>query len=333
MEKEYLTEPLIICKLKSNYNIDVVSIDKLELGADADALIYKVQADDDRLYFVKLKRGHHDICATLQLLLSNAGIKEIISPIATLAERPTLYIDEFTLTVYPFIEGQDGFSKRLTDDQWIELGKALRHLHEFQLPALIASHIKQESYSLHWRETVRSIYENIELVKPYDKIVSDFLSDLQKYKSVIMRLVERAEELALIIQKQSVDNVLCHGDLHAGNVFLAKSSKLYIIDWDQPIQAPKERDLMFIGAGIGNVWNNNREVELFYTGYGKTEINQEIIAYYRCERIIRDIAEYHQQLLSDNTGCKDRPTSYNHFVAMFVPNGVVDIALKAELYL
>ncbi len=327
MEKEYLTEPLIICKLKSNYNIDVVTINELQLGADADALIYKAQADDDRLYFVKLKRGHHDICATLQLLLSNAIIKEVIPPIMTLDGKPTSHVDDFNLIVYPFIEGQDGFSKRLTDDQWIELGKALRHLHEFQLPASIASQIKQESYSSHWRETVRSMYENIESVKPCDKIAAGFLVDLQKYRSVIMRLVERAQQLALIIQKQSVDNVLCHGDLHAGNVLIAKDGSFYIIDWDQPICAPKERDLMFIGAGIGNVWNNNREVELFYTGYGKVEINQEIIDYYRCERIIQDIAEYYQQLLSDTIDYNDKLASYNHFVAMFAPNGVVEIAL------
>jgi spectinomycin phosphotransferase len=85
---------------------------------------------------------------------------------------------------------------------------------------------------------------------------------------------------------------------------------------------------MFIGAGVGNVWNNSKEVELFYAGYGKTQINQTIIDYYRCDRIIQDIVEYHQQLLADNTDYNDKLTSYNHFIAMFAPNGVVDIALK-----
>jgi spectinomycin phosphotransferase len=86
---------------------------------------------------------------------------------------------------------------------------------------------------------------------------------------------------------------------------------------------------MFIGAGVGNVWNMQREVELFYTGYGITEINITIIDYYRCERIIQDIAEYHRELCLANGGLKDRLTNYNHFLAMFEPNGVVDIALRA----
>lgn len=325
------TEHAVVFTLKNSYGIKTINLTPLQLGADADALIYKAQADDHRLYFVKLKHGHHDTSATLQLLLNNAGIKEIISPIMTSDELASAQLNEFTLTVYPFIEGQDGFSKKLSDNQWITLGTALKRIHELKLPASITSHIKQESYASQWRDTVRSIYEHIASVKPYDKISSDFLADMQTYKSVIMCLVERAETLVHVIQQQPVDDVLCHGDLHAGNVLLANNGALYIIDWDRPIRAPKERDLMFIGAGIGNVWNNKQETELFYIGYGKTDINQDIIDYYRCDRIIQDVAEFYQLLTSDTIRYEDRSTSYNHFVTMFEPNGVVNIALENSL--
>ena len=74
---------------------------------------------------------------------------------------------------------------------------------------------------------------------------------------------------------------------------------LFIVDWDDSIMAPKERDLMFIGGGVANVWNNPREEEFFYKGYGKTEINQALLAYYRHERIIEDVAEYALEVTSD----------------------------------
>lgn len=331
MEKEH-TKILLTATLKNNYNIDTAHLAQLTLGADIDAVIYKVIAEDQKEYFVKLKRSHSDMSVTLQLLLHKTGIQEIIAPITTLDGKAASYADGFTLIVYPFIEGQDGFTQTLTDDQWVILGQALRHIHELQLPASITPHIKQESYSSQWADAVRSIYEHIASVKPCDKIASEFLADLQKYKSLIMRLVKQAETLADVIQQQPVDNVLCHGDLHAGNVLIANNGALYIIDWDQPIQAPKERDLMFIGAGVGNVWNNSKEVELFYTGYGKTQINHTIIDYYRSDRIIQDITEYHQLLLANNLDYNDKLTSYNHFVAMFAPNGVVDIAFKEYNY-
>jgi spectinomycin phosphotransferase len=85
---------------------------------------------------------------------------------------------------------------------------------------------------------------------------------------------------------------------------LGKEGALYIVDWDTLIFAPKERDLMFVGAGI---WDSGltatEEGSLFYQGYGQTKINQDALCYYRFERIIQDIAEYCEYIfLSDERG-------------------------------
>jgi spectinomycin phosphotransferase len=109
-----------------------------------------------------------------------------------------------------------------------------------------------------------------------------------------------------------------------------ENNAIYIVDWDEPIMAPKERDLMFIGGGVGNVWNKPDEEKLFYRGYGKTEINSTILAYYRHERIVEDIAVYGQELLLTEDRGLDRPEIYRHFVGMFEPRGVMDIAFKTD---
>lgn len=93
---------------------------------------------------------------------------------------------------------------------------------------------------------------------------------------------------------------------------------------------PKERDLMFIGGGVANVWNQSHEEALFYKGYGETEINMTLLAYYRHERIVEDIALICQQLLLTTTGGQDRLESYKHFVDQFGPQGVVEIAFKTS---
>ena len=59
-------------------------------------------------------------------LLHDEGIQQIIPPFKTSQGQLTQYIDEFTLIVYPFIENMDGFSRILTDDRWVTLGKLLR---------------------------------------------------------------------------------------------------------------------------------------------------------------------------------------------------------------
>lgn len=331
IEKKTFSDQRIIDCLHTDYGITVATLTLIPLGADMDASVYKAQAYDQSSYFVKLKRGHHnDIGALIQLLLHDAGIAQIIAPLKTHDNQPTYHIDDFSLIVYPFIEGQDGFSRNLTNDQWVTFGKALRHVHEFQLPPLIKDQIKQESYSPQWREAVRSMYNTLidaELRAP-DEIALKLLKFMKKHRETIQCLVDRAEQLGKKIERQSSEFVLCHSDIHGGNVLLANDGVPFIVDWDQPIMAPKERDLMFIGGGVANVWNNPHEEEFFYKGYGKTEINREILAYYRHERIVEDIALYSQQLLLTSDGGQDRAEMYKHFIDMFEPRGVVDIAFK-----
>ena len=332
IEKQSLSDQRIIDCLNIDYGIKVATLTFIPLGADMDASVYKAQTHEQSSYFIKVKCGHHhDIGTIIQLLLHDAGIPQIISPIKTHDGQPTHHIDDFTIIVYPFIEGQDGFSNNLTNDQWITLGKALRQVHEFVLPPLIKNQIKRESYSPKWREAVRSIYTHIDAEpRVADEIALKLLTFMKEQREIIQRLVDRAEQLGQKIQRQLPEFVLCHSDIHGGNVLIANDGTLYIVDWDQPIMAPKERDLMFIGGGIANVWNNPHEEEFFYKGYGNTAINREILAYYRHERIVEDIALYSQQLLLTTDGGKDRAEMYKQFIDMFEPRGVTDIAFKTD---
>lgn len=330
VKKQFLSNEQVVELLTTAYGIEVTALTVLALGADSDALVYKACANNGASYFVKLKRGHdHGIGVTIQQLLHAAGIEQIICPINTVLGKPAYYLPDHTLVVYPFIEGHDGFSKNLTDDQWITLGKTLRAIHTFELPASIKDQIKKETYSAHWRDTVRSLLATIETQKTVvDGVALRVLTALKEHKHTIKALVDRAELLSHKVQLHPAEFVLCHGDIHAGNVLLADNGMLYVVDWDDAILACKERDLMFIGAGIGSVWNKAYEEELFYSGYGKPEINKEIRAYYRYERSIQDIAEYWQLLFLTTDGGKDREVMYSHFIALFEPHGVVDSALK-----
>jgi spectinomycin phosphotransferase len=331
IDKQFLSDQRIIDCLNTCYDIKVATFTLLPLGADMNASAYKAKTYDQLSYFIKLKRGHHrDISAIIITLLQDAGIKHIIPPIKTNHGQFIQHIDDFTLIVFPFIEGQDGFSRDLTNDQWVVLGKAMRQIHEINIPPLVQRMIKQEVYSPKWRETVRSLYTHMESASSIDEISLKLMTFMKNHAVMIHRLVDRAEQLAHKIQDQSPEFVLCHSDIHGGNVLIVGNDIIYIVDWDDPIMAPKERDLMFIGGGVANVWNRPHEEEFFYKGYGKTEINSEILAYYRYERIVEDIALYGQQLLLTSAGGQNRVESYKHFIAQFEPQGVVDIACRTD---
>lgn len=326
-----ISAQLIIDHLRTFYGITVASLRLLAIGADMNASVYIAERCDGSSYFIKLKQGlSYDMSVTILALLQASGIKQMIPPIKTIDGNLTQHINNFTLIVYPFIKGQNGFCDHLTDDQWITLGRVMRQVHEFDMPTSIKDQLKKESYSPKWREALRSLDGHIPENLTGDEIAMKLQIFMKKHKEEIHRLVDRAELLSQMIQKQSVKFVLCHSDIHAGNVLLDENGALYIVDWDDPILAPKERDLMFIGGGIANVWNNPREEEFFYKGYGKTEINWEILAYYRLERIVEDIVEYAQKLLLTSDGGEKRLEMYKQFMNMFEPGGVVDIAFKTD---
>lgn len=330
-KKQSLSSHSIIDCLKANYGIAAASLTLLPLGADMNASVYKAETQSSQSYFVKLKRGHrYDMSVAILALLQASGIQQIIPPIKTTKGDLTQYVNDFTLTVYPFVNGQNGFCYNLTDDQWISLGKVLRQVHEFDVPPSIREQIRKDAYLDKWRKAVQALDAHIDGNLKGDETALKLQSFMKKHRGTIHHLVKRAEALSQKVQEQSPEFVLCHSDIHGGNVLIDESGSIFIVDWDDPIMAPKERDLMFIGGGVANVWNNPHEEEFFYKGYGKTGINRTILAYYRHERIVEDIAEYGQALLLTPDGGEDRVEMLKQFKDMFEQSGVVDIAFKTD---
>ncbi|MFV0339822.1 MAG: phosphotransferase [Parachlamydiaceae bacterium] len=313
--------------LRDFYEIEAAKVELISVGADLNASIYKVQASDKRSYFVKVVQGRsYDVPMAILELLQGAGVQHLIHPIKTKEGKSAHQMGDLTLIVYPFIQGKDGFSRSLSDEQWIALGKALRQVHEIDVPAALQTKIRRENFSPKWREAVRSFFS--QEVSAEDEIALKLRKFLKDNRALIQQLVDRSEELSLNVREKPLKFALCHSDIHGGNVLIDDKNALYIVDWDDPILAPKERDLMFIGGGVGNVWNRPHEEKLFYQGYGQTEVDSDLLAYYRNERIVVDIVEYIQELLLKPAESKDKFQLYHQFMDMFAPNGVVEIALK-----
>jgi spectinomycin phosphotransferase len=72
------------------------------------------------------------------------------------------------------------------------------------------------------------------------------------------------------------------------------------------------------------------EVEWSYQGYGQASINLTALTYYRCERIVQDIAVTCEQLSGTSEGGDDRVAMLDQFASQFEPNSVVDIAYATD---
>jgi spectinomycin phosphotransferase len=254
--------------------------------------------------------------------LFEQGVRQVIPPLQTTAGLLWASLDAYTCILYPFISGRNGFQAALSAGQWLDFGSALKRIHSLALPPALEARIPVETFSARWRHAVRRYQAQAEHTACGDPVAAE----MRARRAEIERIIAQAEELASFLQSVSLDRVLCHADIHAGNLLLGESADLYIVDWDNPILAPKERDLMFIGGGVGGIWNSAAEEALFYRGYGSADINLAGLAYYRYERIVEDIAAFCEQILLTDEGGADREQGLRYFASNFLPGEVLEIA-------
>ncbi|MBI5035399.1 MAG: phosphotransferase [Chloroflexi bacterium] len=327
-----MSDEKIIACLRDDFRLNITRLVFLPIGADVNTAVYRAIADDESAYFAKLRSGIFDETAiTLPKFLTELGIQEIIAPLLTKTAQLFTTVDSFKLILYPFVDGRNGYETDLADHHWRELGSALKRIHSAEIPSTVANHIQRETFSPQWRESVKKSLGRIETDTFDDPIATDLADFIKVKRAEISRLVEHTEQLAQALIAHSPHFVLCHSDIHAGNVLIDSNDRLCIIDWDNPIFAPKERDLMYAGgAQFGSKRTPQAEEKLFYEGYGPTEIDPIAMAYYRYERIIDDIAVECEAIFSTTMNDADRAQELIYLKSNFLPNNTLAIAYHAE---
>ena len=101
--------------------------------------------------------------------------------------------------------------------------------------------------------------------------------------------------------------------------------RLHLLDLDTLLLAPRERDLMFIGAGVAGHWRDAQEAIWFYEGYGPQQPDAQALAYYRCERIVADVVDYCEQLSVADSG-QNRPAPLAELQRQLAPGPELQIA-------
>ncbi len=331
LTKPDIPDNLIISRLQDEYNIHITSLTFLPLGADMGTVVYRVVTEDGTAYFLKLMKGFDEIVVTVPLFLKSQGIKEIIAPFETKSNQGWADFGENKMILYPFIDGKNGFEMELSDSHKRTFGTAFKGIHTVQVPPELKRQIPQETFSPKWRERVKEFQRQVENSTFSDLNVAKLAKFIKFKRHEISHLIKRTEELASELKAQSHKLVLCHTDIHGGNILITDNDQFYFVDWDAPLLAPKERDLMFIGGGIDDIWKSKHDESIFYEGYGKTQIDFPMMAYYRYERVIEDLASYGEQLLLTDEGGADREQAYRRFTRNFEPGQTIEIAEKTVL--
>lgn len=325
LEKPAIPDERICACLASAYGLRVSTLTFLPLGADVGTAVYRAEDRGGGAYFVKLRRGgFRPVTVSVPAFLHARGVPALIPPMNTRSGRPWAVMDEYKMILYPFVEGQNGYEVPLSDQHWLEFGTALRAIHTTSLPVPLARLLPRERFSAVYRRQVLSFLRQARQKDFADPAAARMANLVRTHADTICGLVRRATALARDLRARSLPFTLCHADLHAGNLHIGADGRLYIIDWDTLMLAPREHDLTLIGGC--RLWNDPKQIALFYQGYASNEIDTCALAYYRSERVIMDIAAFCSQLFLSDAGGPDREQALVYFASNFLPGAEIELA-------
>jgi spectinomycin phosphotransferase len=330
IEKPVIRDEKIITALHENYSIQISDIEFLPFGNDASAFSYRVETRDGNSYFLKLKTNFANPAALLvPRFLKDNGIEQVVAPLPTEGRKLSAEMDGFALILYPFVRGNEAMQVGVSDQQWTELGSVLKRIHSTGLPADISRQVRREDFVPKWSNLAMDLHQQVGARNFDDRHQKELAAFWRENNEIIQTLIERTEAIGQHLRQTDPEFVLCHSDIHTANVLSTPDQDMFIVDWDDTLFAPKERDLMHVLDGNGL---RTSEERMFFAGYGTVEFSQPALAYYRYEWCVQEIGDFGNRVfLTTDTGERTKQESVEGFRELFSQGDVIERALHTPL--
>ncbi len=321
---------IAVC-LEAHYGLRVASAAFLPVGYDPNAAAYEVVSREGEAYFLKVRFGQVDWSRlVMPRALIDLGVRNVLAPLRSRSSALWCPLDGYPgygVVLYPFVRGESAMVAGLSDDQWREFGSTLRAVHASRLGESMRGWLPVETFSLPSAASVRRLLALVGETGFKGPAAARLAAFLRGHAEQIRRMLARAEALGGSLRTKPFEYVLCHADIHAANVLVGDDGRIHLIDWDGPLIAPRERDLLFVvGSKIARAVEPRQEA-LFFEGYGQIEIAPDALVYYRYERIIEDIGEFGKSVFLDpSLGERARAEEAELAMSFFAPGGDIDCA-------
>lgn len=292
-------EQLRAC-LHDQYDLNLVTLEFLPLGRDYDAGVYRAVSEQGADFLLKVtSRPRYEPRYLVPRHLYDQGITPVVAPIPTRSAALWTVLADWTVILYPFFEGDTSLTG-MTDEQWREVGTIFQRIHQVILPPAGFESLRKESFDpreyTRWVRTFEAQHtqEHSRGSASQRALRSSWIA----HQSTIHTVLTSLEKLAEVLRSQTLPSVICHGDLHARNLIRERAGRVFVIDWDEVLLAPKERDFIFVRPP---------HAAAFFQGYGQAEIDWVALTYFLWERVVQDLIECtHNVCFRDDWGEETR---------------------------
>jgi len=315
--------------LTIDYALKASEIGYLPIGHDSHAWAFRADTRDDERYFLKVRRRiTNEAGLAIPHFLQERGVARVVAPMETVRGKLYTTAGDYALVVYPFLPGATGLSAGLSESQWFEYGATLRQVHEVVLSAGVRPLLRRDAYVPDGAAAVHAVDRHVDSETFGGFGQASIAGFWRANRGLIRTVVEQAQALGRQVAAAGPPFVLCHADAHTNNVLRDGDEHIWVVDWDETMLAPRERDLMFVMGGIGPGFVTPAQEEVFFRGYGAVDVSQPALAYYRYAWATSDIGSYGEAVfLREDPGALDRQEAVERLQSLFEPGSIVDIAL------
>ena len=325
IEKPDIRDERIISALREHYSIPVIGVEFLPIGNDPSAWAYRVSTETPDVYFLKIRKEISNQAGfLLPRFLQDHGIEQALAPLPTKSYELWTRVEDFFFILYPFVMGTEAMETGMSDSQWTEFGSVLKRIHLTELSSDILQYLRRETFIPNWSHLAMNLHKRIHTQTFHDPYEKDLASFWMEKNEQIEIVIEHTERIGRYLRQADLEFVPCHADIHTANILITPEQDIVIVDWDDTLLAPKERDLMFVLSGDAF---QTREEHLFFEGYGNVTINRLALAYYRYEWCVQEIGDFGQRVfLTKDLGEGTRQNSVEGFKRLFSPGDVIEAA-------
>jgi spectinomycin phosphotransferase len=283
-EQPRIPEERLRACLQDQYDLIPITLEFLPRGHDYNAGVYRVVSEQGIAYLLKVtSRLLYEPSCLVPRYLRDRGITSVVAPIPTRSSALWAKLMDWTVIVYPWISGDSSLTG-MTNQQWKEVGSIFKRIHQLRLQPESFPSLRKETFDptvyARWVRT----FETQHLHSQHGGSDSSraLRASWVAHQSTIHTAVTSLEKLAEMLKAYSFPYVICHADLHPANLLRDQHGHVFVIDWDEVMLAPKERDFIFI---------REPQAGAFWEGYGQREIDWMLLSYYLWERVIQDVIE------------------------------------------
>jgi len=226
-------------------------------------------------------------------LFAEAGTVNIAHPIPTSHGQMRVHIHDFQIALFDWISGRTAEEDKLADTQLERLGELLAKIH--QSKTIIGDYSVRETFAIPFKNRFLAIFDSMsKITSKSTKYRTRLKLFLEPHRQKFMRELETLEKLQRKVKAMKLEFVNCHGEPSPGNILCSDTGEIHLLDWDDPIFAPKEKDLLFF----------KDNVEPVMKGYGvfskDSIIDRDLMEFYGHMWNLGEIAYYGGKLLFEN---------------------------------